>query len=143
MPGVTLTGLNFWYWFGSLLALIYGVNHLFRPDSIAKSWGLNSWQVEETRDFARLLGVWILFQSIIAFVVAKYVDNLQARYFITLAHVFKNFGAFLLRCRMWQSGRYDPITTGFMISTFADLIFTFGYGYYIVFPEKERSKEKK
>ena len=118
-----LRGLNFWYWFGSLLALIYGINHLFRPNQIAQSWGLTAWSSEETIDFVRLLGVWILFQSLVAAVIAYYVKDVKIRYLLTVAHVFKNLGAFLLRCRMLMSGRYDPITTGFKISTFADLLF--------------------
>ena len=131
-----LRELNSWYWLGSLVALGYGFNHLFRPEVIAHSWGLSNWAVEETVDFVRLLGVWILFQSIIAGIIAYFLKDIRTRYFLTVAHVFKNAVAFLLRLRMWTSGRYDPITSGFKISTFADLLFLFGYGYYVIFPEK-------
>ena len=132
-----LKHLNYWYWLGSFMALIYGCNHLFRPHHIAQSWGLPSWQHEDTVDFARLLGVWILFQSIVAAVIAKELKDLKIRYYMTIAHVFKNLFAFLLRCQMWKTGRY-PITPGFIMSTGADLLFTLGYGYFLVFPEKEK-----
>jgi hypothetical protein len=132
--------LNFWYWFGAILALFYGINHLSRPHSIAKAWGLPGWQHAETIDFVRLLGVWIFFQSIVATVIAKDLKDLKVRYSMTAAHVLKNLFAFLLRCQMWKSGRY-PITTGFMMSTGADLLFVFGYGYFLVFPEKEAKKQ--
>ena len=138
-----LRGLNFWYWLGALLALTYGFNHLFRPEVIAQSWGFSNWAVEETVDFVRLLGVWILFQSFIAGIIAYSLKDIRIRYFLTVAHVFKNAAAFLLRLRMWTSGRYDPITSGFKISTFGDLLFAIGYGYFLIFPEKEGEMTKR
>jgi hypothetical protein len=133
------SSLNLWYGFGSILALVYGFNHLFRPHTIATSWGKSQgrWQSEETVDFIRLLGIWILFQSFIALVVALRVKDIKIRYYITLVHVFKNFGAFVLRVMMWRSGRYGVVvTSGFQLSTFGDLLFVLGYGYFILFPEK-------
>jgi hypothetical protein len=135
-----LSALNRWYWFGSLLALVYGYKHVFDPHSIASSWGRSHWQHEETVDFVRLLGVWIIFQSIVAACIARCIKNVEYRYYLTIAHAFKNFAAFWLRVYMWSSGRYDPITTGFMVSTFADLLFSFGYGYFMAFPEKSKAE---
>lgn len=133
--------LNTWYWLGGAVGFAYGFTHLLNPDLIASSWGKAAWS-EETKDFARLLGVWILFQSFIAWVVAGIVKDRKSRYWITIAHVFKNFFAFLMRCSMWNSGRY-PITTGFKISAYGDLIFALGYGLYVLFPESDSTIVKK
>jgi hypothetical protein len=131
--------LNAWYWFGCIAALLYGIKHLSDPNDIARSWGLTQFS-DVTQDFARLLGVWILFQSGVAAITASHIKDLQSRYYMTVMHVFKNFVAFLVRCHMWRSERY-PITNGFMLSTFADLLFSVGYGYYVVFPEREKKPE--
>ncbi len=135
--------LNSWYWLGSVMALVYGVIHVARPDHLAASWGVEGgvWS-PQTADFARLLGVWILFQSVIAAIVPTYVKDLETRYYITCAHVFKNLAAFFLRVGMALSGRYNLHSTGFRVSIAADLIFTAGYGYYLIFPESKNKKSK-
>ena len=122
------------------MALIYGCVHVINPDLLALSWGVENktWD-PKTADFAKLLGVWILFQAWIAAIVPLYIKDLEGRYAITCAHVFKNTFAFVLRCAMWSSGRYNPITIGFVLSAFADLVFSVGYGYFLIFPEMEKS----
>ena len=132
--------LNSWYWLGSVMALVYGGIHVTHPHYLAASWGVKggTWD-PQTADFVRLLGVWILFQSMIAAVVPVYVKDFEVRYYITIAHVFKNLAAFLLRVGMWYSGRYDPIYRGFIVSTAADLIFAAGYGYFLIFPEAKHN----
>lgn len=132
--------LNAWYWFGGAVGFFYGFVHVLNPNLIASSWGKGSFS-NETIDFARLLGVWIIFQSIVAWTVAAVVKDRKSRYWITVAHVFKNFAAFVLRCMMWSSERYS-ITSGFKASTYGDLFFTFGYCYYVVFPEKSTSHKE-
>ena len=123
------------------MGFLYGTVHLVFPNKIAVAWGKSSWS-DETQDFARLLGVWIIFQSIVAWVVASMVKDARTRHWITVAHVFKNFFAFLVRCTMWVSGRY-ALTFGFKVSAYADLLFTLGYGYYLVFPELSKAAVKR
>jgi len=130
--------LNGWYWFGGGLGFMYGCIHLFYPDQIALSWGRDPWS-DDSKDFARLLGCWILFQSFVAWIIASKVEDKGSRYWFTVVHVFKNLLAFLLRCSMWKSGRY-LITTGFKASTYGDLLFVLGYGYYVLFPESKKTK---
>lgn len=78
------------------MASLYGSIHVIDPEAIAQSWGRTNWN-NETEDFIRLLGVWILFQACIAVIVPLFIKDINMRYYITVAHMTKNLGAFILR----------------------------------------------
>ena len=115
------------YYFGSAMAFGYGILHLFQPLVLIESWGIKHIVSDETYDFMNLLGVWILFQSLIASAIPLYITNPKVKKIFTWIHVFKNALAFLIRYKMFLSGRYHPITTGFAFSLAADGIFAIGY----------------
>ena len=121
--------LDLSFWLGSIIAMFYGYLHLLDPNMLSKSWGLTNKFSEETSDFVRLLGIWILFQSFIAATIPLFVQDTKLKLIFAWIHVFKNFGAFILRYRMYLSGRYSNYinllepTKGFMYSLYADLFF--------------------
>ena len=124
-----VTFLDLSFWLGSIIAMFYGYLHILDPSMLSKSWGLPSNFSDETSDFVRLLGIWILFQSLVAATIPLFVNDMKTKLIFAWIHVLKNFGAFFLRYRMYISGRYSSYinllepTQGFMYSLYADLFF--------------------
>jgi hypothetical protein len=123
--------MDFSFLLGFFAALFYGITHLCYPNLVAMSWGLSEpWQ-SETKDFVQLLGIWILFQSMVALTIPVFVKDLNVKFLFTLIHVIKNLGAFVVRYRMQERYYFKNLsetTNGFKISLYADLFFAIIYG---------------
>jgi hypothetical protein len=122
------------HWVACIYLMVQGYVHLLEPNMIATWFKVGHRYSDETKDFARLLGISMLTQAAMATVIPVTVKDMKTKVAFTWVNMLYSFASFSYRCFMYSSERFHreqdyglQPSVGFLLPMAFDLIFALLY----------------